>query len=61
MEYLPQQMSETEIESLARKAVDASGAKTTKEIGKVMNILMPQLKGRADGKVVSKVVSKLLN
>tara|TARA_B100001750_G_scaffold216219_1_gene200718 strand:+ start:322 stop:765 length:444 start_codon:yes stop_codon:yes gene_type:complete len=61
MEYLPQQMSETEIESLARKAVDESGAKTAKEIGKVMNMLMPQLKGKADGKIVSKIVSKLLN
>tara|TARA_Y100000590_G_scaffold437519_1_gene559261 strand:+ start:4178 stop:4621 length:444 start_codon:yes stop_codon:yes gene_type:complete len=61
MEYLPQQMTETEIESLARKAVDESGAKTAKEIGKVMNMLMPQLKGKADGKIVSKIVSKLLN
>ena len=61
MEYLPQQMTETEIEGLAQKAVDQSGAKTAKEIGKVMSILMPQLKGKADGKVVSKVVSKLLN
>ena len=43
MEYLPQQMSETEIESLARKAEDESGAKTTKEIGKVsiLKILLP--------------------
>ena len=61
MEYLPQQMTETEIECLAQKAVDQSGAKTANEIGKVMGILMPQLKGKADGKVVSKVVSKLLN
>ena len=61
MEYLPEQMTKTEIEFLAQKAVDQSGAKTTQEIGKVMGILMPLLKGKADGKVVSRIVSKLLN
>jgi len=60
MSYLPQQMSREEIISAARQVVDAVGAKGPGDRGKVMSQLMPQLKGKADGKEVSEIVSELL-
>jgi uncharacterized protein YqeY len=60
MSYLPEQMSRAEIMAAARQAVDAVGAKGPSDKGKVMSQLMPQLKGKADGKEVSEIVSELL-
>ena len=60
MSYLPQQMSREEIISAARQVVDAVGATGPGDRGKVMSQLMPQLKGKADGKEVSEIVSELL-
>jgi uncharacterized protein YqeY len=45
----------------ARKAIDETGAKTAKDMGNVMKVLMPRVKGRADGKLVNEVVKSLLN
>ena len=53
MEYLPQQLSEDEVRSLVKEAVTASGASSPKDMGKVMKLLMPKVKGRADGKLVA--------
>lgn len=58
--YQPQQLSQTEIEELVRKAIAETGASGKKEMGKVMAVLMPQVKGRADGKLVNQVVQALL-
>jgi uncharacterized protein YqeY len=60
MSYLPKQMNRDEIMAAARQVVDAVGAKGPGDKGKVMAQLMPQLKGKADGKEVSEVVSELL-
>ena len=60
MSYLPEQMSRAEIIAVAREAMDAVGARGPSDKGRVMGQLMPQLKGRADGKEVSEVVAKLL-
>jgi uncharacterized protein YqeY len=60
MSYLPEQMSRAEIMAAARRVVDAVGAKGPNDKGKVMSQLMPQLKGKADGKEVSEIVSELL-
>jgi len=60
MSYLPEQMSRTEIMGAARQVVDAVGAKGPGDKGKVMAQLMPQVKGKADGKEVSEIVSELL-
>jgi len=59
-EYLPEQMSEENVEEEAKKAVEEIGAEGPQDTGKVMSILMPKLKGKADGAVVSKIVAKLL-
>ena len=58
--YLPEQLPEEKIRELAKKAVEQSGAKGEKEIGKVMAILAPQVKGKSDGALVNKVVRELL-
>lgn len=58
--YLPEQLSEAEVEALVRQAVDRSGATSQRDMGKVMGMLMPQLKGKADGKMVSDLVSRKL-
>lgn len=58
--YLPQQLSREEIEAEVRKAIAESGAKSAKEMGNVMKVLMPRVKGRADGKLVNEVVKSLL-
>ena len=60
MAYMPEQLSEEIIRDLAKKAVEQSGAKGEKEIGKVMAILMPQVKGKSDGALVNKIVRELL-
>jgi uncharacterized protein YqeY len=60
MSYLPKQMSREEIITAARQVVNAVGAKGPSDKGKVMSQLMPQLKGKADGKEVSEIVSELL-
>jgi uncharacterized protein YqeY len=59
--YLPQQLSREELQDEARKAIAESGAKTAKDMGNVMKVLMPRVKGRADGKLVNEVVKSLLN
>lgn len=58
--YLPQQMGREEIMQAARQALVAVGAKGPNDKGRVMSQLMPQLKGRADGKEVSEIVTELL-
>jgi len=60
MEYLPQQLSDEEIRQLAQEAIAATGAQGPKDIGKVMKALTPKTKGRADGKVVNRIVRELL-
>lgn len=60
-EFLPQQLSRAEIEALAREAVQQTGATSVKEMGKVMGVLMPKVRGVADGKLVNEVVRDLLS
>jgi uncharacterized protein len=59
-EFLPQQMTHEEIEALVKAAIAETGATGAKEMGKVMGVLQPQTKGRADGKLVSEIVKSLL-
>ena len=58
--YQPAQLTEAEIETLVRAAIAATGAASKKEMGKVMAALMPDVKGKADGKLVNQVVQRLL-
>ena len=60
MSYLPKQMGREEIMAAAREAMDAVGARSPSDKSKVMAQLMPQLKGKADGREVSEIVAELL-
>ena len=58
--YLPQQLSEAEIDKLIAEAIAATGAASVKDMGKVMGVLKPKLQGRADmGQVGGKIKNKL--
>jgi uncharacterized protein YqeY len=58
--YLPAQMDEAEVKALVSEAVRQSGAASPKDMGKVMGVLMPKVKGRADGKLVNRLVREAL-
>jgi uncharacterized protein YqeY len=58
--YMPQQLSDEELRAIVGDVVAESGASDPKEMGKVMSAVMPQVKGRADGKRVSAMVKELL-
>jgi len=59
-EYLPQQMSEEKIAEIVDDAVKESGASAPKDMGAVMKLVMPKVKGRADGKIVNRIVQSRL-
>lgn len=58
--FLPKQLSRDDVVALAREAITQSGATSAKDMGKVMGVLMPKVKGVADGKMVNEVVRELL-
>ena len=58
--YLPEQLSDDELERIVGDAVASSGATSPKEMGKVMALVMPEVKGRADGRRVSAAVQEKL-
>lgn len=58
--YLPQQLTENEIAEIVTNAVKELDAKDMKDMGKVMSVVNPKVKGRADGKLVSQMVKNCL-
>ena len=59
--YLPEQMSEEEIKKIVKEAIGKTGAKEIKDMGKVMGIITPQVKGKADMSLVSRIVKESLS
>ncbi len=59
-EYLPKQLSEEEVRAIVRAVVSATGAAGEKDFGRVMGAAMKDLKGKADGALVQRVVKELL-
>jgi len=59
--YQPEQLGEDEIEKLVDQAIADTGASGKADMGKVMKALMPQVKGKADGKLVSSIVNAKLS
>jgi len=59
-EYLPQQLSLDEIRQMVAEAVEQTKAAGPRDMGKVMSVLMPKVRGRADGKVVNHLVKEAL-
>ena len=60
LEYLPQQMSREEISVLVRQAIQETGATGPSDMGKVMGRVMPQVKGKAEGREINAIASDLL-
>lgn len=58
--YLPAAMSAEELRAIVAQAIARTGAAGRKDTGKVMAVVMPQVKGRADGQTVSRIVQELL-
>jgi len=58
--YLPEQLSREDIEAQARQVIEQVGATSPAQMGQVMRQLMPLMRGKADGKLVSQVVKELL-
>jgi uncharacterized protein YqeY len=59
--YLPEQLSEAEIETRAREVIAEVGATSAAQMGDVMRVLMPQMKGKADGQLVNAIVKRILS
>ncbi|MFK5912942.1 MAG: GatB/YqeY domain-containing protein [Woeseiaceae bacterium] len=59
-EFMPEQMSDTDVDALIDEAISSTGAESMKDMGKVMGILKPQIAGKADmGAVSGKIKAKL--
>ncbi|MCX7745918.1 MAG: GatB/YqeY domain-containing protein [Clostridia bacterium] len=60
LQYLPQQLSDEELEAIVKQAIQDTGATSARDMGKIMQAVMPSIKGRADGKMVNQIVKKIL-
>jgi hypothetical protein len=59
--YLPKPLTEEEVAALVQQTIQETGASSKADMGKVMAALMPKVKGRADGKLVNRIVSQHLS
>ncbi|HEY5472279.1 MAG TPA: GatB/YqeY domain-containing protein [Candidatus Limnocylindrales bacterium] len=59
-EFMPQPLSDGELKALVEQAIAETGAASPRDMGKVMGWISPKTRGRADGKVVSQLVTQLL-
>ena len=59
-QYLPAQLSEDQIRTIVGDAIKESGAASAKDMGAVMKIVMPKVRGVSDGKVVNQIVTEML-
>ncbi len=60
-DYLPEQLTEEELKKIVQETVQEIGASNKSEMGKVMSAVMPKVKGRADGKMINKLVQEVLS
>lgn len=58
LDYLPPQLSDEELDEIVKEAVSISGAQSKKDMGKLMALVMPKVKGKADGKHVNQIDRK---
>ena len=59
--YQPEQMGEDEIREIVKNAIEQTGASSMQDMGKLMGVIMPQVKGKADGNLVNKIVRENLS
>ncbi len=60
-EYLPEQLTKDELYVIVKDALKACGASSMKDMGKIMAAVMPQTKGRADGRLINEIAKELLS
>lgn len=61
LKYLPEQLSEDEIEKIVIETIEEVNAQSMKDIGLIMKAVMPKVKGKADGNTVNKIIKKRFN
>ena len=61
MEYLPEQLTQEELEKIVGDAISETGASSIKDMGKIMAAVMPKTKGRADGRMINEIAKKMLS
>ncbi|PCK20749.1 hypothetical protein CEY02_11520 [Bacillus pumilus] len=59
--YLPEQLSEEELQTVVKETIAETGASSKADMGKVMSAIMPKVKGKADGAVINRLVSEQLS
>jgi hypothetical protein len=59
-QYMPEQMPDNELEELVRSTINEVGATTIRDIGKVMKVILPKVKGKADGSKVNSLIRRIL-
>ena len=59
LEFMPEQLSEDELEIIVRESIEEVGATSMKDIGKIMKVVMPKVKGKADGNMVNKIIKSV--
>jgi uncharacterized protein YqeY len=60
LSYLPQQLTDDEVEEIVRQTIIDIGENSIKDMGKLMKAVLPKIKGRSDGRVVNTIAKKLL-
>jgi uncharacterized protein len=58
--YLPEQLSDAELEKIIKEAIAETGATSAKDMGKIMGKVMPKVKGKADGSKINQIVKQIL-
>ncbi len=58
--YLPEQLSEEKLREIVREAIEETGADSPQKIGLVMKVVIPKVKGQADGKMINKLAMEIL-
>ncbi len=59
--FLPSRLTEDELRQIVRRAIDETGASSMRDMGEIMRAVMPQVRGRADGKQVNSLVKEILS
>lgn len=59
--YMPEQLTEDSVKKRVREVISEVSASSAKDVGRVMKVLIPELKGKADGSLVSKIVKEMLS
>ena len=60
-QYMPEQLTEEQVETIVKEAISETGAVSAKDMGRIMKVVMPKVKGRSDGNMVNSVVKRLLS